>query len=69
LNNLHGTETISIILKDDTPIGHTIRGDGYTILQARQSTHIVFEDLIPFEEAWDSRFLYKNDLSGPVKER
>lgn len=67
INNVHGTASNPIVIKGDTPTGHTLRGDSDNIFQLRVSTYVVVEDLniigevenIPLQDAWDHRFDYK----------
>ncbi len=77
LNSIHGTASSPIVIKSDTPTGHTLKGDGDIILQLRVSSHVVLEDLnilgevqnIPLQDAWDHRFEYKVDGDSTVYQR
>jgi parallel beta-helix repeat protein len=74
---VHGTESNPIVVKGDTPTGHTIRGDSTNIFQLRVSSHFVLEDLniigevenIPLQDAWDHRFDYKIEGDDTVYQR
>eukprot|EP00804_Cyclotella_cryptica_P018920 CCRYP_006459-RB/>CCRYP_006459-RB protein AED:0.02 eAED:0.02 QI:95/1/1/1/0.5/0.4/5/800/596 len=77
INNVHGTASSPIVVKGDSPTGHTLRGDASVILQLRVSSHFILEDLnivgevenIPLQDAWDHRFDYMIDGNSTVYQR
>lgn len=77
INNVHGTYENPIVIRGDTPTGHTLKGDGGIVFQLRVSSHVVLEDLnllgevqnIPLQDAWDHRFDYMVEDDPTVYQR
>lgn len=77
MNNIKGTESSHIVLKGDTPTGHTLYGDADAIIQVRQCQYVTLQDLnilgevqnIPLQDAWDARFLFRRNGSDVTEQR